>query len=283
MNAFVYRTGLFFVVGSLRTGSSLLTRCIDDHPAAVCLCESEINRVLFGSYYVKLHCDRMVAHGLTLDEITALLDRKKQDDIPSLLGWYTEVAPRLSDLYGKPCLAALGDKSPDFFSTPSLVEYLAASHQLIFTVRDPRAILCSIVTQDDASPPEKEERWANLLENYGAWKPYLNAVNMLVVKYEQLVTNPEATMRAVYAHLDLPYSAHFATHFARRFPSRFLWHTAVDLNTGAHRAFDSDRIGRWRTILTDAQLSRLYSEPAVCEFMERFDYHRHPYDGRLAA
>ncbi len=79
------RAGLFFAVGPLRTGSSLMARCIDDHPAAICLCESEINRALFKEYYLELHCERMVSHGLTLQEAIRFVDRKKQDDIPTWL------------------------------------------------------------------------------------------------------------------------------------------------------------------------------------------------------
>ena len=48
----VSREGLFFAVGPLRTGSSLMARCIDDHPAAICLCESEINRAFFKDHYL---------------------------------------------------------------------------------------------------------------------------------------------------------------------------------------------------------------------------------------
>src|SRR6478736_10204669 len=105
---------MFFVIGPLRTGTSLLSRCIDDHPRAICLCESEINRALFTDYYVELHCMRMAAHGLTLDETIARLDRKKQEDLESWKRWFSEVAPRFSELYGKPDSAILGDKSPDF-------------------------------------------------------------------------------------------------------------------------------------------------------------------------
>ena len=107
------RAGLFFAVGPLRTGSSLMARCIDDHPAAICLCESEINRALFKDYFLELHCERMVSHGLTLQESVNLLDRKKQEDIPSWLKWYSEVAVRLSVLYGKRYLPVFGEKSPD--------------------------------------------------------------------------------------------------------------------------------------------------------------------------
>ncbi len=62
-----------------------MVRCIDDHPSAICLCESEINRALFRDYIVRLHCERMVSHGLTWEEATGYLDRKNQDNVQA--GW----------------------------------------------------------------------------------------------------------------------------------------------------------------------------------------------------
>ena len=54
----------FFIIGPFRTGSSLMARRIDDHPEAICLCESEINRALFKFYYTQLHAQRMEGHGI---------------------------------------------------------------------------------------------------------------------------------------------------------------------------------------------------------------------------
>lgn len=54
----------FSLVGALRTGSSLLARCLDDHPEVVCLCESEINRALYPRHCYSLHFRRMRNHGL---------------------------------------------------------------------------------------------------------------------------------------------------------------------------------------------------------------------------
>ena len=49
-----------------------------------------------------------------------------------------------------------------FFRVPELVAYLADHFPLIYTVRDPRAILRSIVSQDDSSAELKAERWEAL-------------------------------------------------------------------------------------------------------------------------
>lgn len=267
--------GLFAIIGPLRTGSSLLTRCIDDHPEAICLCESEINRALFPDYSLQYHCWRMVAHGLAIDDAIGLLDGRKQGNVGGWLGWYSEVAPRLSRLYGKEEIAMVGDKSPDLFRCPELVRHLSANCPLIYTVRDPRAIFWSIESQGDASREEKDERWESLARNYIAWKPHLDRPNVLVVRYEDLILDPPATMGRVYSHLGLRRSQRFLMPFPRAHPGRFLWTTAVDWETGIRRDFEPGRISSWKSGLTAEHLGRIRSGGVVLEFMERFGY-----DGR---
>ena len=264
--------GKFFVVGPLRTGTSLLSRCLDDHPGTMCLCESEINRALFRDYIVAHHCQRMNAHGLSTEEAVAFLDRRKQDDLGSWEGWYADLRPRLAGLYGKPETALLGDKSPDFYLSPTLVGHLAANYPLIYTVRDPRAIFWSIASQDDSTPEEKAERWTSLVENYRTWKPHLEASNVLVVRYEDLIRSPAPTMRRIYAHLGLPDSSRFLTPFQRPHPYRFLWTTVLDWETGIRRDFDPGRITSWATKLTDSMLRDIGADREVAEFMGRFGY-----------
>ena len=270
----VARAGLFFIVGPLRTGSSLMARCIDDHPLAVCLCESEINRALFNDYFLELHCARMIDHGLRFEDIIYYLDRRKQDDIASWLNWYSDVAPRLVELYGKSYVPLFGDKSPDLFRSPKLVEHVAPNYPLIYTVRDPRAILKSIEVQEDASRADKTERWESLVQNYLAWRPYLDQSGLLVIRYEDMLMYPAQTMNEVYSHLKLPYSLRFFEPFPRLFPRRFLWESTVELESGISKDFDTSRIMSWKTALTAEQLNLVYSNATVLEFMERFGYER---------
>jgi len=275
------RAGLFFAVGPLRTGSSLMARCIDDHPAAICLCESEINRALFGDHFFELHCERMVKHGLTLEEAVRFMDRKKQNDIPSWLAWYAQIAAHLSALYNKRYLPVFGEKSPDLFQSPELVEFMADHFPLIYTVRDPRAIYRSIEVQDDATPELKAERWDSLVQNYLAWKPFLNGSNLLVVRYEDLLSNPTEAMRRVYEHLGIPHSLRFLEPFPRHYPARFLWETAVAWESGVNREFDASRIWSWKSTLNREQLAIVYSNPTIIEFIDRFGYTRPEYEGQI--
>ncbi len=181
----------------------------------------------------------------------------------------------MSSLFDKPDMALLGDKSPDFCQSPQIVEHFAsAAYPLIYTVRDPRAILRSIDMQSDATDLDKAIRWETLIANYRVWKPHLDAPNVLVVRFEDLVASPQVTMTAVYSHLGLPDSTRFLEPFARQFPRRFLWPTAIDLEPGIKKDFDSHRIWDWSQHLSGDQLQQVYSKPLVTEFMERFGYER---------
>jgi hypothetical protein len=263
---------LFFIVGPLRTGSSLLSRCIDDHPGAICLCESEINRTLFPPFALRLHHERMRNHGLSTDEILRLLDRKPPNSVEAWLDWYAEAAGLLQQRLEKPGAIMLGDKSPDFFTAPKLLETIALRAPLIYTVRDPRAILRSIWRQTDADEPLKEERWELFRCNLRAWRPHWKRSNLLVSRYEDLVREPVDAMRRIHAHLGLPPSSRFLEPFERRFPSRFLWETAVDWESGIRRDFDPSRAIVSDDDLTDAQRKRIWGDEVVRSFMTEFGY-----------
>lgn len=263
---------LFFLIGPLRTGSSLMSRCIDDHLQAICLCESEINRTLFPGHFLSLHLQRMKNHGLYADEVIALLDRKKQCDEKSLINWYYAASAMFSILYDKQNIQAFGDKSPDFYRSCELVKYFAPHYPLIYTVRDPRAILSSIMRQKDASDEDKEERWQNFINNFLAWENYLEFKNVLVVKFEDLILEPTKIITKVYHHIGLEYSPRFCEDFNRKFPQRFLWQTIVDYNNGMIKKFDSSKIRDWETHLTPQQLEKIYSSEEVSRFMNKFNY-----------
>lgn len=262
----------FFLIGPLRTGSSLLARCLDDHPAIICLCESEINRTLFCNYAYHLHFNRMIHHGLNFREIAKLLSDKRQDEISSLERWYRQVFLELRERYGKVKIQLGGDKSPDFFREPQLVNWLTSGDKkLVYTVRDPRGIYSSILN----GPGEEQEvgsRWNSFKQNFLVWKRYLELDSLLVIKYEDLVRDPEGTMREVYAHLGVDQSSRFVQDFQRLFPSRFLWKSNTDWTTGGAKQFDVSKIQNWRSLLSDEERSLVEEDEIAVDFMRRFDY-----------
>lgn len=261
----------FSLIGSLRSGSSLLSRCLDDHPHAICLCESEISRTLFPGYFHTLHFQRMRSHGLSDDEILRLLDGKKPDDLAGYEAWHDHAFRLLKARYEKPGARAIGDKSPDFYRSRILVDHLRASHRLIYTVRNPRAIHFSIET-DDTEQFKKERRWTEFLDNVEIWLPYLDEPNILVVRYEDFVTNPIGEMERIHRHLGLDPSEAFLAPGARKFPRRFLWSSNVDPVAGDVRPIDPSRSSKWRGEADAERLVSILSNEIVRSYCGRFGY-----------
>lgn len=260
----------FSLVGPLRTGSSLLSRCLDDHPELICLCESEINRALFGEYYLKLHFQRMRKHGLHPFDIMGLLDRKEQDSVADFERWNDEAYVLLKKKYGKPEAVGFGDKSPDFYRTPVLCDHVISEHRLIYTIRDPRAVFRSIQA-DDTSQIEKDRRWLSFLENFRHWKQFLRRENVLIMKFEDLVSDPEQWMNNAHAHLGVSPSDRYRETFPRAFPERFLWKGVTErANEGV--SFSADKSDRWKYDLAEEEILQVEKSDAVHEIMARFGY-----------
>ncbi|MEO0413129.1 MAG: sulfotransferase [Pseudomonadota bacterium] len=262
----------FFIIGPLRTGSSLLARCIDDHEHALCLCETEISRTLFPGYYEELHRIRMDAHGVTQASTMALLKGRRRDDVAAMMDWYETVRPAFQREYGKPNLLAYGDKSPDFYKSPDIVAHFAQHYRLIYCVRDPRAVVRSILQQEDATSQERETRWSELIGNIAAWQPHWDKATLFISRYEDLMRAPYRQLQSLYAFLGLPPSKRFRKDFQRLYPRRFLWSTSVDMRTGRVQPFNRAKAEVSNGDLPASALERLRASPEIAAYCERFGY-----------
>lgn len=223
-------------------------------------------------YFVALHFLRMQHHGFSHMETAQLLTRKPQNCIETLMNWYTEAAKLAREKWQRKDARLVGDKSPDFCLIPELVETLVHDHRILYSIRDPRAIFRSIVRSPNSQPPEMHRRWASFRKNFEAWESYLERDSILIVKYEDLVRVPESTMHRVYSHLSVPYSSHFLEPYVRLYPSRFLWKTAIDWETGIRNDFDVSKIDNWQNDLTQEELDFVRNDTIANRFRTRFAY-----------
>jgi hypothetical protein len=262
----------FFIIGPLRTGSSLLARCIDDHEEALCLCETEINRTLFPGYFEDLHRIRMDAHGVAASSTNMLLKGRKRDDVDAMMAWYETVRPAFQKAYNKPNIKAFGDKSPDFFKAPKIVAHFLKHYKLIYCVRDPRAVVRSILQQAGASAQEREVRFTEFLGNIATWMPHWDRGSVFASRYEDLMACPEDQMAKIYDFLGLAPSTRFLIDFPRYYPRRFLWTTSVDMQTGRALPFNPRKARVSNADIPAKVRKRLKRSPQIAAYCERFGY-----------
>ena len=218
---------------------------------------------------------RMAAHGLTLDETIARLDRKKQEDLESwtamVRGGCRPVSPRL---YGKPDFAILGDKSPDSSAAPNSSSTWHRAIPLFTPATRPSRDL-----QEHRVPGGCVARGQG--GTLGRPHPELCRLetssrlpNVHVVRYEDLILSRSRRCIGSTSSSGLHASIRFLEWFRRPYPERFLWSTAVDLESGIRKEFDSSRLSSWRSALSEDQVGRIRENPSILEFMIRSNTRR---------
>lgn len=229
-------SGPIFVVGSMRSGSTMLRLILDSHPD--------------------------IAIGAETGFMGAVLATKQ---IPSWnfgKGWYerlgwseSELDERLREFYGglferharsqgKP---RWGEKTP--FHTAHMPEMarLFPDARFIGIARHPAAVATSLRKRFHYTFTEALDYWsATNLEMVRSGADLGD--RFAACRYEDLVVEEEAVLREVLAHLGAPWSEdvleHHRVHKARGTPR------AAEGSTVAHDAVDATRAGQWTTAVS---------------------------------
>ncbi len=242
----------FFLTGPNRTGTTLLARCIDDHPKCICLFETNVHIKMFGGKGTVSHGGRMrKAHGFNSSQIEELLQKSNG----SILQWYDHCGEFLKTFYEKPDLTHIGDKNPFFHEHPVARKEIAAFPN-IWTIRDPRAVWHS------RHRTHKGEGlfFQRYLDNVRYFMKRLDT--SLVIRFEDLLLEPEQTMREVYDFLGVEYDDTFLDRSGKPHDRRFRW------NPNAVDSFDKSKINAWKS----KKLPRDFFTPLVKKIMHKFHY-----------
>ncbi|HXW32945.1 MAG TPA: sulfotransferase, partial [Acidimicrobiales bacterium] len=179
-----------FVVGCPRSGTTLLRNILDSHKSISCGPES---RFLWGLRTIEeRNWTTLVGFGLSLDEWRA-----------NARTLFESFHLRYAERQGK---SRWADKSPDYALMLEWVNALYPEAQIIHIVRDPRDVI---------------DAWRRFYGNKGihrgarAWVRYVGAAHgfarmqvaekMTEIRYEDLVTRPEQTLRKLFAWLGEPW------------------------------------------------------------------------------
>ena len=269
---------MFFVFGSPRSGTTLLARMLNAHPdlavphetdgiVPLCLLHDRIpdpvlRRRLISEMFV---ATRRFAAGigdyLDAPTVTKILQEAEDSPAAMLRAVYAGVA-------GASGARMAGDKTPNDLNQIRVLDragLLAAPNRCIHIVRDVRDVLASLLARG----------WSDGLERYFArqWSQanlYLAQMapptQYLLLRYEDLVRDPEAELERACAFLGVAFDACMLEPEARRHPR----YDAAPQHARLALPVDTAAIGAFRHSL-DPALANTFLEQAV-EAMHAFGY-----------
>lgn len=275
-----------FIVGASRSGTTLLRMMLDAHPDLAIPPETGFIAQLPGVWDaaadpVSATLQAIVKHprwgdfGLDVDT----LRRGTANARPKSLG---DLLRRFYQAYaGRSGKRRWGDKTPSYVSHMPLIARHLPEARFVHIIRDGRDVALSLVPLwFGPSTIEEAARW--WVEQVRAGRQDAETVNHLEVRYEQLVQEPDRTLEAVCAFVELPpraemlaYETRATTRLAElkdlRLPGRTI-SAAERVSNNARLAGppSADRIGRWRVEMSRDEQRRF--ESIAGDLLEELGY-----------
>jgi hypothetical protein len=261
-----------FIIGSPRSGTTLLRSLISRHPAISICGETRFfadiyrRRSAFGPLENMRNRERLVDRYLSTARIGRLkvdlsaLRQRLLDEAISYPAFLDTMMRFYADAHHKP---RWGEKTPHHcFFTETLSDWYPGAF-LIHLVRDPRDVVASLQRMPWAPKSIWNNSWIWTLFNRAAERSR-HRPGYLLVQYEQLIDSPKNELQRICAHvgeewpdtLDVPTDP----------GSPYSWPSSA---TGA---VTRDRVQKWREQLSARDISVV--ERIAGERLERYGYQR---------
>jgi hypothetical protein len=267
--------------GCPRSGTTLLRTMLHCHPEVAIpretrfVLESWLQRTKFGDLEEAANRHRLAtwifkrkesqANRLGLDEEEAI---ERLVAAPPTLGSLLATCFLMyAERNGKP---RWGDKRPMYAARLSAVFDLFPHAQFIHVVRDPRACIASMrkLGWYNGKIAPALELWERSIHTVNAWRPKLSADQLLEVKYEDLVTAPEATLTRVATFAGLAADDDALRQMLRY--HEFEETRSERYHANLSRPLDPTRLSGWTETLTDAEIA--FAEEAAGPLMRQWAY-----------
>lgn len=250
-----------FVGGCARSGTTLLGAMLGAHSECLCVPESQFMIELLRSYNwnkdqvnmpyilstIKNHWRFRVLWGLVIEPASVSYE-ELIPSYPGLVEW-------LVKMYGK----KVGKSNPRFWidHTPLNIRYAATLSELfpeakmIHLVRDGRGVASSVIPLDwGPNTVTKAAHWWVEHVAYGlAVESSLEENQIMRVRYEDMISNPEATLRELCSYLEIDYQPEIIKARGFKVPS---YQSAEHALIGKEP--DRNRLNAWEKELTPRQV-----------------------------
>ena len=271
----------FFCVGSEKSGTTLLARMLDQHPAVACLWESYAFRPGSRASIFNVDSEKWRRHGFSESDVrrwSRIWNTQPKAFLRKVLGRLTgkslfitscfrqTMPPALAD-FARRCNAdVVGDKWPGYIKYLDNLLSVFPQARIIYNVRDPRALWNS--AQRFKNRRRGDELLNLMLENDERIRPYLERPNFLTVRYEDLVCETEETVRQMYDFLGCDFSTRHLRYEPQDdpYPDRWSWVPEAGGRIDPSHAF------KWKDQLDPAVIARVTA--MASSFMNHHGYDR---------
>lgn len=268
-----------FLLGSQRSGTTMLRLMLNNHPSLAIPHESAFITIYFGrlarygDLAVKDNARRlladvarhpMVQRGKLIADPEAVLARP----IRSYAEFVDAIFRCYADALGKP---RWGDKTPFYTPDIDIISRIFPDAKIVHLVRDGRDVVLSqrSIEWMSGNLPKLVLDWqwkTTIAHKVGA----VLGGNFLEVRYEDLVCRPQATLEAICAFIGEPYDPAMLSYAAGAkdvVPSESLkWHR------NSVQPPDPTQLGKWRSKLSKSE--RILFEQLAGETLDLFGYER---------
>ena len=265
-----------FVFGSGRSGTSLLARMLDSHPAIAVPYESHLyNRIHPRARGLNL--DAPAARELLVRQILSTADLHQWRPRPSLEatlaairrpGFHGIVEALMESWTSSRGKTRWGEKTPHHTFCWQTIREGFPDLKVVHLVRDGRDVALSFRSAPFGPKHvyPAAQHWARVVTTAEAAGAALGAGSFLVVRYEDLVSDPERELRRICALLGEDYDPGMLDYHARDVPYPTDARNAANLQ----RPVLGDACGRWRTGLSLRE-QRIF-EAVAGEQLKRYGY-----------
>ncbi len=243
-------THKFFIVGCPRSGTTLVQQALNRHPQIVIPTETKFFFFLLGrSLWRQAKQVRRINDDL---RVNLPIPIRRISTVVAARQLYELMAESYLTRLGRCGVSHFGEKSPEHLRRLADIHRVFPQGRIILLYRDGRDVALSLSRVPWMHP--------DLYVNFAIWLWYhrwqLQAVqrswsNLLCVRYEDLVTEPERTFRTILNFLDLPYIPEVAAGSGNKegvLEWEYPW------KSQSFERISSARVGVWRRELSIEQI-----------------------------
>lgn len=274
------RNQLFFVVGCERSGTTLLQAMLISDPSIVIPPETQFFtafskwQLLSGPIDVDRNFEKLVkkiwtveqAWGVETDEtrfkaFARAAPRSREGLFLALLAAYTE----------REGGDRIGEKSPVHTRCVGDIQTVFPKARFIHMIRDPRAVVLSLAkmwARKRGGFHQYIKRWRRAAQMHDAYAGQLTEDRYRLVHYEDLVRNPEPTLRSICQFLELPWNPSMLEHHRRPELGQVDFRPQAFENT--MKPVFTSSIEKWREEMSTSQIALI--EYALSNEMQRMGY-----------